>query len=105
MTQKEAVEAFLSGKRVAVVEYRSSKAETINWRDKESNKALTAVFLRHNVEMDDITATVNERTAEGFKPEAYKAPFTKGQKCVLVFSDLTTVKGVTTSRGVLHPLS
>lgn len=105
MTNKELMEQIMAGKPLVVVEYRSSKAENIKWRDKETQKTLTGVFLRHTVEAGEVSVAVNERTGEDFKADGYKAPFKKGEKCVLVFTDYQTVKGATSARGVLVPLS
>jgi hypothetical protein len=105
ITMDDAIGLFKKGHQVVVVEYRNSVAETITWRDKESQKAMSAPILRHNVETETGPMVVDERQGEGFRPEDYKAPFKKGQRCLLHFNDMETQRGVLRARGVLQPLS
>jgi len=94
MTQKQLTDAFLSGGRFLVGEYRSSKAEIIHWRDKVSGKPLTAGTLTHIVECGNDSVKVMERTAEDFVPTAYKSPLAKGQRVCVLVDSIEVSKGI-----------
>jgi hypothetical protein len=102
---KDAAELWRQGAQCLVVEYRNTVAEVIQWRDRETQKMMTAPVLRHNVETQSGPLIVQERTGEGFDAAAYKSPFTKGQRYLLWFSELATQRGVTTGRGMLQLLT
>jgi len=104
ISRKEAFELWLKGSQILIVEYRNSVAETISWRDRETNKMLSAAILRHNVETDSGPLIINERMGEGFDPKSYASPFTKGKRYVCHFTEMATARGVTTGRGTLQTL-
>lgn len=104
MTAKEVQERVLAGTPTAVVEYRGSKCDVIEWRDKESGKMRTFTKLMHNVETEKEAFQVSERTDDSFKPEAYKPPFKKGQKVVWLIDGLSRAKGVVSASGALVAL-
>jgi hypothetical protein len=104
MTQPQAVEKFLAGVFAAIGEYRMSKAETIQWRDKTNGQVKSAAMLRHVVEVGQASVTVNERVPDDVKAENINVPFHKGQRVLIEVSDLHTEKGAVSCRGVLHPV-
>jgi len=101
MTKDEAVKRFVSGYVLAMGEYRMSKTEEINWRDKLSGRAMSGCVLRHTVEFGDVSCTVNERVPEGVKVEDVKVSFVKGEPVVLEVSEWTSQRGVISARGRL----
>jgi len=104
MKQPDAIKNWLAGVPLMVVEFRKSSAETINWRDKVTGKAMTAPVLKHTVETEKTTLLVNERVDETFDVSSYKSQFVKGAKVLLEFSEWHTEKGQTSCRGKLLPL-
>jgi hypothetical protein len=113
VTKDQAVSKFLAGEPIVFVEYRSSKAEVIKWRDKESRRVLTAAVLRHTVETDSGAIVVNERLSAEFPDEVaqaqfceyYKSVFVKGSKVLLHLKSLSTVKGIVMADGALEAIS
>jgi len=106
MTKKQAVEAFERGEPVLLLEYRSSRAETIRWRDEHTRTVLTAPMLTHTVENEKQAMFVAEQIDEkSFDPLAYKSPFQKGQKFVVFVSSMQVAKGVTSIRGRLEAVT
>jgi len=106
MEKKIAIEKFLAGEPVIILEYRSSKCEQIEWRDKQSKEKMVGVFLRHNCESAaGVPFSVSERvTDKTLTPESYKAPFKRGTPVVLVYRSMITEKGHTSFNGSLEPL-
>jgi len=100
----ELSERVRKGEVVAVGEYRMSKAETINWRDKQSGAAKSAVVLRHVVEVGDKSVTVNERVPDGVKEGDVKVAWSKGQLVVLHLDSWVTERGTVTCRATLELL-
>jgi len=105
ITQADAVKSFLAGEKVQVVEFRSSKAETINYRDKVTGKPMAFSQIRHSVEIGDSPAVVSERTPEGFNASEYRPSLTKGTKCLLRFDSCTVEKGITHFNGTLQSIA
>lgn len=105
ITLADATKQWQAGRLVFVVEYRHSTAENINWRDKQSGKAMTAGILRHTVETENSVIIVSERTGQDFNPATYVSPLKKGQKVALWLSSLATERGVTQANGVLQPIA
>jgi len=97
----EAVKAFERGEKVMLCEYRKSVAETINWRDKGTQKPMTAPVLRHTVETATESLTVTERVPDDFNVVAFKAPMAKGAKCLVWLSELKQERGNVSARGTL----
>ena len=86
MTERELVHRVRAGECVMVGEYRMSKAEEINWRDKTNGRPLSAVVLRHTVEFGDKSVVVNERVPQEVKLPDVKWVWKKGQSVALVVS-------------------
>lgn len=104
-TLEQAISEWRAGKLCALVEYRSSKAEPIRWRDKDTHMTMNAVTLTHSVETETQTIMVSERVDDNFDWKDYKAPFTKGQKAIVFFDSVGRNKGVTTLYGKLEPVT
>lgn len=105
MKASEVQKMFAAGKPVLLVEFRSSKAERIKWRDKESKATLEAPLLRHSVEAEDGTPYIlNERVPETFDETKFAAAFKKGDKCVLLFTSMIVEKGIAHFQGSLEKL-
>lgn len=91
-----------AGEVLAVGEYRHSKAEMINWRDKQTGKAMTAPVLRHTVEFGDTSVAISEQVPEGMKIEDIKWPWKKGQSVVLHLEEWSRNLGLVSARGTLE---
>lgn len=105
MTQQEAVSRWMDGELLAIGEYRMSRAEMLNWRDKTNGQARSAPMLSHTIECGNISLTVAERIPDNVKLDDLKIPWSKGQKVVVHFNQLTTEKGLVSARGSLDPLA
>lgn len=103
MTQQQFIQSALNGEPLLLVEYRASSAEVIKWRDKVSHQALSAPTLRHTVEYSKGSMAVSERVDDKFDASNYKAPFKKGDKVVLRFTNWQQQKGAVTAQGTLEP--
>jgi len=101
-SEKDAVAAFLSGQRVALVEYRFGKAETVHYRDKQTGKAAEFTSIRHTVEGPEGSYILTERVADGFKADEWKPEIAKGTRCLLKFSRYMEEKGVGQFSGTLE---
>jgi len=66
MKEQEFQKLASAGNPVVVVEFRSSKAEKITWRDKETKKSLSAPVVRHTVECGEVSVGVGERVDENY---------------------------------------
>lgn len=104
-TLEQAVKEWQSGTLCALVEYRSSKAEPIQWRDKETHMVMRGVTLTHAVESDKGSMMVSERVPEDFNWKEYTSPFRKGQKVLCLFDSVGRTKGNTTLYGRLEAVS
>jgi len=102
MKLNEVLQRIQAGERILIGEYRSSKCETINWRDKVSGKPLSAAAVRHVVEFGPDSVVIAERTAENFEVAKFKAPASKGQKVACHFTEFLTERGVMSARGTLE---
>lgn len=106
MTEKQAVANFLGGKACLVVEFRSSKAERIKWRDKVTKATMEAPILRHAIEAADGTPMiVNERVDEKFDETKYVQKFKRGDKVYLAYTSSELNLGVQHFSGSLEPLT
>lgn len=104
MHQNELVAAVLAGNIIVAGEYRHSKAETINWRDKQTGRAMSGVVLRHTIEMGSETVAVSERVPDGVKEGDIRWPWVKGQRVVLHLEELSRKLGLLSARGRLEAL-
>lgn len=103
--KSEIMRQWETGKPVLLVEFRSSKAERIKWRDRESKATMEAPLLRHSVEAEDGTPyIVNERVPETFDETKFQASFKKGDKCVLLFASMAVERGIAHFQGSLEKL-
>lgn len=105
LSEKDAIALFLAGKPVAMGEYRSSEAETIQYRDRETGRAASFPQLRHIVELGNKSVVVSERVGDGFNSAEYKSPFRKGQRVVVEITSLEVQRGMISVRGMLLPIS
>lgn len=101
LTRQEAIERFTRGDIVSLGEYRMSKAEMLNWRDKTNGQAKSAPILRHTVEVGGISIAVNERVPDGTKIEDIHVAFKKGDMVLLEIQELTVDRGLVSARGSL----
>ena len=92
----------MAGGFIAVGEYRLSKAEMINWRDKVTGKPMSAPMLRHTVEFGSQSVAVQERVADGTKIEDIHVTFNKGDAVILHVDEYTSAKGLVSCRGRLE---
>lgn len=106
MTEKEFMQRARAGEFLAVGEYRHSKKEMINWRDKQTGRPMTAPVLRHTIECGDQSIAVNERLPDsiGKLEDVPPVPWKKGQSIVLLLSGLEREKGLLTAQGKLEQL-
>jgi len=104
MKKAEAMKQWESGAALLCVEFRMSKCERINWRDKTSGKAMSAPVLRHTVETATEAITVSERLDDNFNVETFKPAFQRGQRVLLHVTEMSTQGGVKSARGLLEPL-
>lgn len=102
MDEKTFVQKIKAGQMLALGEYRHSKAEMLNWRDKTTGRAMSAPILRHTVEFGDNSVSVSERVPEGTKLEDIKISFVKGQVVVLHIDEVSRNLGMVSARGVLE---
>lgn len=98
-TQAQAVEAFLKGAMIMVLEYRGMKAETITYRDKQTKQAAEFHSLRHTCLTDTGAVVWQERTPVDFKPEKYVSPYKKGDSVLVTVTSMQTNNGVTVISG------
>lgn len=89
---------------VCVCEYRSTRAQLINYRDKVSGKALSMPLCEHGIEIGDTQVRVSERLPDGVDVSTIKPPFKKGQKCLLAVESWVTEKGQTRASGKLYAI-
>lgn len=105
MTKVEVTKMFEEGKAVLLVEYRSSRAERITYRDKVTRATVQMAVLRHSCEAADGSPyMVNERVAENFDEKGYHSAFQRGQRAVLIFTSMTVERGIPHFVGQLYPL-
>lgn len=107
MNEKQFLERVRAGEFLAIGEYRHSKTEMIQWRDKQTGRAMTAPILRHTVEFGDSNSVaVSERLPQSIEKleDVPKPIFKKGQTVVLVIDQLERNLGVVSARGKLEQL-
>lgn len=105
LTTAEIAKRVTQGELLAIGEYRHSKAEMINWRDKQTGRGMSAPVLRHTVEFGNVTIAVSERVPDGTKIEDIKVPWTKGQTVALHLDELTRAQGMVAAKGTLEAVS
>jgi len=102
MTQAQLIEKILAGEILALGEYRHSKKEMLEWRDKKTGRACAAPILRHTVECGDQTIALSERVPDDMKLEAVSWPWTKSQRVVLHIDEISRNLGLISARGKLE---
>jgi len=101
ISMTDAVLLFKSGSPCAIGEYRSTEAETIPYRDKESGRSMSFSQIRHVVEFGPKSVQVQERVPDNFDPTKYRSPFKKGGSVFVHIASLEQSRGVLTIRGSL----
>lgn len=110
MTKEEQVLQHIhAGQFATIAEYRFSKKEMINWRDKTTGQAKTAPTLRHTVELGSDSITVNERLPLSIQkldeiPDTMLTAHKKGDTVILTVTELSREKGLVSCRGSLEAL-
>lgn len=92
------------GHFATIAEYRFSKAEMLNWRDKATGQPRSAPTLRHTVEMGDQAVAVSESLPQNIsRLEDVPPPkFRKGDIVILTITELTRDRGLVSCRGTLE---
>jgi len=101
MTQKDLIEAVMSGKLVTVVEYRNFRADTIKVRA-DGKPTREIPIVEHSIEMGPESVKVAEFLPDGSSLAGVKQPFAKGAKCVLTVESIFREKGSAKVRGKLE---
>ena len=102
MTKDRFVELVMQGKFLALGEYRSSRCEFREWRDRATQRVMSGNFLRHTVELDGVPVSISDKVAEGMKASEYRSPFEKGEPVVIHLRQLKEEKGSVTAFGMLE---
>lgn len=85
-------------------EFRSSKVEVVNYRDKVTGRAAKFASHLHVVETGDTTITIQDRIEDGVDAEKLKAPYSKGQKVLVHVDTLERVQGFLRATGSMSPI-
>jgi hypothetical protein len=104
MKQADLLNKINSGTPCAVLEYRSTQVDKIEWRDKESGRQQVMKKATHNCEAGTQALAISEMLPENADLTTYKPPFQKGQMVVWEVSKLTMEKGVKRLAGKLELL-
>lgn len=105
--EEQLIQHIRRGNFATIGEYRFSKAEMINWRDKQNGQARSAPILRHNVELGADAITVNEplpnsiQKTEDIPPHMLTA-HKKGDTVIVIVTELTRERGLVSCRGTLE---
>ncbi len=95
---------MLKGGIYMVGEYRVTKADTVNYRDKVTGKAAKFSSVIHVVETGDTVVHVQARLGDDEDPTKVKAPFPKGQKVLLQVETIERVQGFLRATGTFSPV-
>lgn len=96
----------MAGEMLCLVEYRSTEAAIINWRNKETGRPESMPSITHTVESGNTSIKVRERVQDpNWKPEGYVSPFKKGSIVVLHLESLMREKGNVSGSGKLELLA
>jgi len=104
-TIKQATDGFLAGVPAIVLTYHSAKAETIQYRDKQTHQAAKFNSLRHTCLTDGGAVIWQERVPDEFKADSYVSPYKRGDKILVSVTSLQNQNGVTTISGAGEALS
>lgn len=105
--EQQCIQLIRSGNFATIGEYRFSKAEMINWRDKTNGQARSAPMLRHTVELGADAIAVNEplpasiQKVEDIPPHMLNA-HKKGDTVLIIVTELTRERGLVSCRGKLE---
>lgn len=102
MNEQSFLKRVRAGEFLAVGEYRHSRKEMLNWRDKQTGRAMSAPVLRHTVEFGENSVSVSERVPEGTKLEDISVSWHKGEAVVLRVEEMTRNLGLVSARGTLE---
>lgn len=104
VTMAQAVQMFKDGHAVVLAEYRSSEASVLEWRDRQSGRAMSAPVLKHVVEFGPKSVQVSERVPDTFNTTNYVSPIKKGERCLVSIFSMDVTKGAISVRGTLTPV-
>jgi hypothetical protein len=105
ITLEQAVEKFKGGARILIGEYRHGKCETINYRDKQTQKPASFTAVRHTVEIGEDSFLISERVPDNFDSNQWSPPAPKGSKVVITFDKFQVANGVGQFGGTVTPLA
>jgi len=101
MKEKDIITKWLAGEEIVIVRYYMTKAETVPYRDKTTQRPMSFDKLTHTVLTKDGAAAVDEDTRgiPNFVAKDYKPPFADGDRVAFSVVEKTSVKGVVTYKG------
>jgi hypothetical protein len=106
MKKTDALKQIEQGLLMALVcEYRSGKAETIRWTDKQTRAKMEAPAITHGVEVGPTQIRVQERTPDGFDVAKYVSPFKRGELVLLHVESIERDSGNISARGTIEALT
>jgi len=105
MTEAEVLELHRDGFPVLFGEYRTGKAEDIQWRDKATKQMLTGKSVRHTLENAVESVVLSENVEDSFDCSKFVPPAKKGERVAYIIRGMQVTKGVTQYRGTVHPLA
>lgn len=103
-TVTDILQEIQAGNLIAIGEYRSSRCEKIQWRDKDTQRILQGVTLSHAVELGNDSAIVSERVPDEFSVKDFTPPFTKGTPVAIRIQGYTVERGVPKFRGTIEQI-
>lgn len=104
MNMEKASQEWASGSFLVIGEYRNSRSEMLNWRDKQTGASKSAPILRHTVEVGNTSCAVNERVPDNTKLEDIRIPWRKGEIVAVRLTEMSTDKGMVSLRGTLEKI-
>ena len=104
MKRSEIAAQLEKGGAFILGEYRVTKGDVVNYRDKATGKAASFSQRIHVVESGETVVHVQARVEDGVDPRKLPAPFSKGQKVLLAVETLERVQGFLRATGNLLPI-
>jgi len=104
MKKDKLIEKILAGGIFAVGEFRTSKAEKVDYKDKVTGKSASFSYLLHGIETGNEVFNLRERLPDGAKVDGYVAPFKKGQMVVVAVTGMQRKAGLLTGEGEVQIL-
>jgi hypothetical protein len=105
VSMSEVRKRWEAGELVLVGEYRMSKKEILEWRDKTSGRPLSAPLLRHTIEFGSVSVQMAERVPDNVKLEDIVVHFIKGDQVAAAITEWVVSKGSVSCRGTLEKIS